>query len=290
MFWAALTFLAAILDAGYYALVKRFLLSLPDEVLAAGTFLAVSAILLLVSFCRGIPPPQPALIPSVLVTGTLNIIAAILVFNALRRSDLSLTVPIITFTLVFLVGTSYLVLGELPGPVGTAGILLIVAGALVMQVPAALSARNREEGRHRDWWGILAMLLVAFLYSLSLPFDKAVVLASDPVFGSSLVYLYIGSTFLALSLARRTLSRAPRGVAIRAFLLLGLVLAVEAVFINFAYTLQIVSLVIAVKRLSILFAVILGGLFFKEGEMRFRIPGACLMVVGAAAIVLTPAA
>jgi uncharacterized membrane protein len=283
MLWAALAVLAAILDAGYYALVKQFLPSLADEVLAAGTFLSAGVILLLISLAKGIPPLGPALLPSVLATGTLNIVAALLVFYALRRTDLSLAVPIITFTLVFLMGTTYLVLGEVPTPAGALGILLIVAGSLVMHIPAVRAGRFK--GRERR--GIIAMFAVAFLYSLSLPFDKAVVIESDPVFGSSLVCLYIGGAFLALSLLRGSLGRAPRSVALRACLLLGPVLTFEAILINLAYTLEIVPFVIAVKRLSILFAVLFGGLLFREGEMRFRIPGACIMIAGAAAIVLS---
>ena len=284
MLWAALALLGAVLDAGYYALVKQFLPSLEDEVLAAGTFLATGALLLLISFVRGIPEVSPALLQPVAVTGTINIIAALLVFYALRRTDLSLAVPLITFTLVFLMGSSYVILGEVPTPAGAAGILLIVAGSLVMHVPALKSRRFRGQER----WGIIAMLVVAFLYSLSLPFDKAVVLASDPVFGSSLVCLYIGGAFLALSVLRGSLGRAPRSVALRACLLLGPVLALEAMAINLAFTLQIVPFVIAVKRLSILFAVLIGGFFFKEEGLGYRVLGAGIMIAGAAAIILSP--
>jgi drug/metabolite transporter (DMT)-like permease len=287
MLWAALTLFAAILDAGYYALVKQFLPSLSDEVLAAATFLSASALLLGISLVNGIPPVSPVLLPSVLITGTVNIIAALLVFSALRRTDLSLAVPLITFTLVFLMGTSWLVLGEVPTAAGAAGILLIVAGSLVMQIPAMKGWKGKGEGHREKRWGILAMLLVAFLYSISLPFDKAVVLASDPVFGTSLVYLYIGAAFLALSVVRGSLGKTPRQVALRVCLLLGPVLTLEAIAINLAFTVQIVPFVIAVKRLSILFAVLFGGLLFHEGEMRFRIIGACIMIAGAVAIVLS---
>jgi drug/metabolite transporter (DMT)-like permease len=283
MLWVALVLFAAILDAGYYALVKQFLPSLADEVLAAATFLPASALLLLVSLVHGIPPAGPALLPSVLATGTLNIIAALLVFYALRRTALSLSVPLITFTLVFLMGTSWLVLGEVPTPAGALGILLIVAGSLVMHVPAARARRFQGEERR----GILAMLAVAFLYSLALPFDNAVFLASDPVFGSSLVCLFIGGAFLALALWRGSLGKASRPAALRACLLLGPVLTLEAMAINLAYTQQIVPFVIAVKRLSILFAVLFGGLVFREGEMGFRITGACVMIGGAGLIVLS---
>jgi drug/metabolite transporter (DMT)-like permease len=286
MLWAIAAFAGAVLDAGYYALAKRFLASVPDEVLAAGAFLATSVLLLLISFARGIPEVTTTLILPVLITGTINIIAAALVFYTLRRTDLSLAVPIITFTLVFLAGTSYVVLGEIPTAPGLAGILLIVAGAFCIQVSPGRSAPSASRDRAR-WKGIATMLGVAFLYSLSLPFDKAVVLASDTVFGSGLVCLYVGGAFGVISLARGSWRRVPPGPAISAALVLGLTLVGETVLINFAYTLQIVPYVIAVKRLSILFSVLIGGIVFREEGIRYRVLGALIMIAGVALIVLT---
>jgi drug/metabolite transporter (DMT)-like permease len=286
MLWAILAFGGAVLDAGYYALAKRFLASVADEVLAAGVFLASSILLLLISLARGIPEVTPALVQPVIITGTINIIAAALVFITLRRTDLSLAVPIITFTLVFLAVTSYLVLGEIPTAPGMAGILLIVFGAFCIQVSPGRSRPTSPWDRAR-WKGILAMLGVAFLYSLSLPFDKAVVLASDTIFGSALVNLYIGAVFAGISLARGSWKQAFPRAALSAALVLGLVLVGETIAINLAYTLQIVPYVIAVKRLSILFSVLIGGFVFREGGIRYRVLGALVMIGGVALVVLT---
>jgi len=131
------------------------------------------------------------------------------------------------------------------------------------------------------------MLGVAFLYSLSLPFDKAVVLASDAIFGSALVCLYIGAVFAGISLTRGSWQQVPLGAALSAALSLGLVLAGSTLAINLAYTLQIVPYVIAVKRLSILFSVLIGGFVFREGGIRYRVLGALIMIGGVALIVLT---
>ena len=286
MLWAISAFAGAVLDAGYYALAKRFLASVTDDVLAAGAFLGTALFLLLIALARGIPEVTTDLIQPVLITGTFNIIATVLVFSTLRRTDLSLAVPLITFTLVFLAGTSYLVLGEVPTAAGMAGILLIVLGAFCIQLSPGSSAPSAPWDRAR-WKGIATMLGVAFLYSLSLPFDKAVVLASDAVFGSALVNLYIGAAFGGISLARGSWSRVPPGAAVSSAIVLSLVLVGETVLINFAYTLQIVPYVIAVKRLSILFSVLIGGLVFREGGIRYRILGALIMIGGVALIVLT---
>jgi len=288
MLWAILASAGAVLDAGYYALAKRFLEPLPDEVLASAAFLANAVLLLCISLIRGIPEVSPSLIQPVLVTGTLNIIAAALVFFTLRRTDLSLAVPIITFTLVFLAGTSYLVLGEVPTTAGAAGILLIIAGAFCIQVSPGRPGPSHLWDRAR-WKGIATMLGVAFLYSLSLPFDKAVVLASDTVFGSALVNLLIGGVFGLVALARGRWKRAAPRTAVAAGLALGLMLVGETIAINTAYTLQIVPYVIAVKRLSILFSVLIGGFVFREGGILYRVIGALVMIAGVALIVLTTA-
>jgi hypothetical protein len=68
-----------------------------------------------------------------------------------------------------------------------------------------------------------------------------------------------------------------------------MVLLGETVAINLAYTVQIVPYVIAVKRLSILVSVLMGGLIFGEEGLRFRVPGALIMLGGVAAIVLATA-
>ena len=287
MLWAIFALLGAVLDAGYYALVKRSLASLEDEVIAAGTFLSSSVILLAISLLKGIPPLGPSLVPSVIATGTLNVIAAFLVYDALRRTDLSLAVPVITFTLVFLVGTSFLLLGEVPTAAGAAGILLIVSGAILMHTMGGRSGFLHPIVNIVRDRGVMVMLVVAFLYSLSLPFDKAVVLASDTIFGSSLVLCFIGIVFLTVSLARGSFRRAPAAIALPLCLGLGLVLSLEAIAINIAYTLQIVPYVIAVKRLSILFSVLIGGIVFREEGIRYRILGALIMIGGVALIVLT---
>ena len=55
-----------------------------------------------------------------------------LYFRALQVSPLSLTVPFLAFTPVFLLGTGFIILHELPAPVKILGVVLIVIGSLAM--------------------------------------------------------------------------------------------------------------------------------------------------------------
>jgi uncharacterized membrane protein len=67
---------------------------------------------------------------------------------------------------------------------------------------------------------------------------------------------------------------------------IGILLSVSAVCINTAYTVQIVSYVIAIKRMSIIIIVLYGAFVFGEKDLVRRLFGALLMVAGAVMIVL----
>jgi len=283
--WVSFALAGAVADAGYYALVKWSLARTDPFVLAAGTFLATSLLLLCISLLHGIPQTGPGLLPAILVTGTLNIVASILSYQALKTTDLSLAVPMKAFTLVFLIGTSFLLLGELPTLIGALGILLIVAGSYVMNAGGTRRLRDPLLRLAADR-GIRLMMVVALLFSITLPFDKEVVMNSDPVFGSVLVMGYIGTAMLAIALWKGSLPGRVDRQAFWSFLLIGAVLALEAVAVNTAFTMQIVPYVIAIKRLAILFAVLLGGILFREEHLRVRGIGAMILLAGALLIIL----
>ena len=151
------------------------------------------------------------------------------------------------------------------------------------------------------------MLVVAFLFAVSINFDKIAMLNSDPFFGMALTVFSIGSAFILMAAfscysvhslsSPRTAEKghqAPRS-GFPEFLhrntfaltvLIGAFVAIEAASINVAYTMQIVPYVIAIKRLSIIFVVLYGTLIFSEDETVKRLMGAAMMVAGAVIIVL----
>lgn len=110
----------------------------------------------------------------------------------------------LAFTPVFLLETSFLILGEVPTPAGALGMVLIASGAYSLHLdpfvrgPAALVTPFCRLFSDRV---VQSMLGVAFLFSISVNFDKQVVENSDPFFGSVLVFLLLALAFLSLSLS-----------------------------------------------------------------------------------------
>jgi drug/metabolite transporter (DMT)-like permease len=300
MFWFPLALLGALSQATYSYSVKVLLRWIPPFLLAGYSFLAASLVLFSLILASGIPPLGPGLVPAVAATVIINTVATILFYRALSTTDLSLCVPMLAFTPVFLILTSFVILGEIPSPAGAFGIVLVAAGAFLLTrksghgQSASLLTPFLTLRRDR---GVRSMLIVAFLYSLSVNYDKEVVLNSSPLFGSALILFLLAIIFLLIAVSAGTTwsftAQEPDPVPShppfpysRFFTVgaVGMMLALEGISINTAYTMAIVPYVITIKRLSIFFSVLFGGLLLHEQYIRGRMFGAVVMIAGAVVI------
>ncbi len=296
MTWPLLALTGAIAQAAYSTGVKAVLPRVSPYFLAGSSFLVASGALFSLSFLAGFPPLSPGFFPAAAVTVGINLAATLLLYRALSLSDLSLCIPMLSFTPVFLIATSALILGEIPDPAGLLGIFLIAAGSYLLAARAGSSGFCAPLGRLFGDPGIRLMLVVAFLYSISVNYDKIAVETSDPLFSSAVIFFSLGLWMLAAACIgyigwkippwhSSGASDAHRPVMIL-LPALGFVLALEAISINLAYTLSIVPYVISVKRLSIFFAVLFGGYFLREGDFRSRAAGSLVMIAGTVLIAL----
>ncbi len=196
--------------------------------------------------------------------------------KSLRVSPLSLTVPFLSFTPAFLLITSPLIVGEVPSWQGTAGVLVIVAGAYLLNLGSMrgdlfmpLRMMFREKGSRM-------MLMVAFIYSITSNLGKKGILYSSPSFFAA-SYFTLLSMVLSLPLIR---SGKVKIVFKRELLIIGTLSALMISFHMFALKLVYVSYMISVKRSSMLFSIILGALFFKEKDFGKKIIGGIIMLGG----------
>lgn len=286
MIWVIFAILGAFFDATFYALIKKSLQNVNQHILSAGAFLVSSFILFLFSIFKGLPEIGPGFYFAVFATGTLNVIAVPLYFKALKITDLSLALPILSFTPVFLILTSFLLLKELPTFLGVVGILLIVVGSYILNTTKNITKLFEPIKSIAKDRGILYMLIVAFLFSFASDYDKLVVQNSDPIFSSAAVFLFLGISFLIMGSIKAKNELINLKKHLGKFLLIGLALSLSAVMINVAFTMQIVPYVISLKRLSILFGVAYGGFLFKEKNMPRRSIGALVILGGVLLIIL----
>ena len=306
MLWILFAIIGACANAAYFIIIKQYITVLDPKLLTGIGFTLGGCMLFLLSAYRGFPSLGPDFFSAVSVTVILNIIGLGLIVKALSSSDLSLSVPMLSFTPAILIGTSYILLHEVPSFFGFLGICIIVSGSYVLNISAEHNHffdPIRSMIRNRSSW---YMVIVAFLFAVSINYDKIVLLNSDPFFGMALTVFIIGIAFLAVSgyswytgrkgLLHRSLRNPGKAGSLDSLLphrqfaglaiLIGMFVAVEAASINIAYTLQIVPYVIAIKRMSIILMVLYGTFVFSEKETGKRILGASIMVAGAVIILL----
>jgi drug/metabolite transporter (DMT)-like permease len=232
---------------------------------------------------EGLPAVGDEFLRAALISIVVNMVGTTLHVKALSLSPLSLTMPFLSFTPLFMLVPSWIVLRETPGPLGLMGIVLIVSGGYAMHLDkvrggilAPLKAIASEKGS-------LLMLLVAAVWSVSAVFDKVATVNSSPAFYTTFFSVAFGllyAPFLIVGLRKWPLEK---GVRPRLFLL-GFFAAVMIVSQFTAIELTVASYVIAVKRAGMVLSVVFGYLFFKEKHLRARLTGAVLMTAGVIAL------
>lgn len=295
--WIGLSLATAVFIATREALTKLAMDRTDEYRLAFGVAVFTGLLLLPVALVRGLPELSGRFWWALLVSGSVNSLAAVLIPRAVHVSDLSLVSPLQSFTPLFMLLTSPLILAEAPSLAGFTGIVAIVAGAYLLSPPepgversllAPLAALLSDRGAR-------LMLLVAFLFSVSANVDKVGVLGSDPVFWGVCVSGFMAlATFpwiLRRGLAARQPPPSPGGPAggkrlWPLLLLIGGAMALATVAQMTAITLTMAAYVIAIKRTSVVLGVLAGGFFFREKGLLRRLAGSAVMLVGVGLITL----
>jgi len=286
--------LFASLTAGFESLKdvtgKQSLKTL-DEYTVLFSFAAIGALGLfgVMLVTTGIPTFGPGYGWALLIGGGLNILAFMLYVRAIKIADLSLTVPLVTLTPLFLLFTSPLIVQEQPTLADSFGVVLLVIGAYVLNLKpqpqqpvwAPLSAMVNNPGSRM-------MLLVAFLWSITSNFDKVGTVNSSPLCWGASLFSVVAAGMLPFTIAAAL--RRPQPGQLRSQLpILGLTGLFNATAVGFqfaALTMAPVTQVIAVKRMSTVISVLFGCLLFREPGLGQRLPGAAIMVAGVAVMSL----
>jgi len=233
-----------------------------------------------------VPPLDGVFAVYFLLSLPVNGLGFLLHMRAIQISPLSLTLPYLSFTPVFIFFTGYLILGEFPNGWGILGVCVITAGSYVLNIdPSEFSplAPLRAFGREK---GAMLMLLVALIYGLGAVTGKKAILHSSVMFFSIFFFLCLSSGFVggALLLKKTTCQRLFR-MPVRGLIAGGL-LFIHVICHGWAISMTKAVYMIAVKRISILFGILYGGLLFREKHMAYRILGTGLMVGGAIMVTL----
>ena len=226
------------------------------------------------------PPVDGVFWTSICIGLPLELTAFLCYMRAIKVSPLSLTIPFLAFTPVFVILTGFFILGETLNAFGLTGILLIVTGSYFLNLSKAqrnpmapFKAVFREQG---SW----LMLITALIYSFTATLGKLAIRHSSPQFFAVTYFLlfslFSGALFPLMPGAKIShLYRRPLPGILSGMILAGMI---------FSHTLAIsmiqAAYMISVKRTSLLFGVLLGAVIFREQKIRERLTGAAVMMCG----------
>jgi len=206
--------------------------------------------------------------------------ALYLYMRAIRVSPLSLTIPFLAFTPVWLILVGWLVLGELPNGWGVWGIILVAVGAYTLNLDARsrgllgpVKAVFKEPG---SW----IMLVVSAVYAVTASLGKKMILLSGITFFGTFYFLFLAGLLgpLLWTTGKLKVSR----LASRPGWGLAVGFCTSAMVLTHVWSISMVpaAYMISVKRLSLVFAVLYGRLVFEEIRFSQRLVGALLMFAG----------
>lgn len=224
---------------------------------------------------------------AVVGSGIINVTAVILYMRAIAESEISQVMPIMSFTPLFLLITSPLMIGEFPNAIGLSGVLLVVIGSYLLNLSkrsAGIFAPFKSLFTNK---GTRYMFIVSFIWSLSANFDKLSIQASSIyqhiIFMN--LFIFISMTIILTAKGKlkfREISKGKKGILSVSFFT-----ALAFFFHMNALSLTLVAYVVAMKRLSGVFSVFLGYFFLEEPNIHERLLGSVVMFIGVILIVMS---
>lgn len=276
--WIIAIILAAFFDSLKTLLGKRVSKQINlNTIIWAQWFFALFLIVPLFIIFKPLPPNDYFWIV-LLVNTLLNIIATTLYWKGIMLSDMSLALPIVSLTPMFLLITSPIMTGEFPSFLGILGVLVTIIGTYILNLDKRVIGFWEPLKRIFYEKGLRYAFIVSILWSITSNFDKVAINNSSPITYVAYLYIFMAIFWTLFVMYKRQL----KNVACNTHKLLpiGLIAGLAHVLQMYAYLGAIVPYVISVKRINILFGIALGAMVLKEREFSQRFMGGLIMLIG----------
>lgn len=124
------------------------------------------------------------------------------------------------------------------------------------------------------------MLIVAAIYSLTSVFSKDAMLYTTPAVFGTWYYIFIGFTVIFLLVIFKPKSMRVVILKPEASLVVGAFMGIMVMTHFLAIAMVEVAYMIAVKRLSLVFGILLGAWLFRDVNLRQHLPAGLIIVAG----------
>jgi len=206
--------------------------------------------------------------------------------RALQSGELSVLGPVNSYKSVIGIIGGIILLGEIPNLWGILGIGLIIFGSyFVLDTTEERFSRallKKNEIQYRLWAMILTAIEAVFVKKVILASSTSIAFVSWCWFGAVF-------SFVLLSVYRLNLKEETRVIGyweIRRFIFLIICVGTMQYTTNYAFEHMPVGYALSLFQLSVIVSVLLGYRFFKELDIRKKLLGSVIMVIGSVIIIL----
>lgn len=289
-YWIGLALLSALFTSARHLYIKRHCSQIPAEMLIFFTRGLGAMLYLFIAIQKSIVIFKPLVFwPVTLLTVFLTALATILQIRMIQKHPVSLMVPLLSFIPVFMIPWTLILFREIPTLLAFLGILLVCAGAMLLQLskPGKYLKNIQKIYNDKQFW---IMIFVASLLGLTTTLDRVAIEASSPL-TYALLWSLISTFVMAFLTFRKSVNLSKSGWINHHSILQGIFWAGAFLcqMIAIGKTLTIPSGVTYVKMITlfhILLSVVVGGVYFKEKYLLKRLLSTLMMIAGAGFVLM----
>lgn len=288
--WVILVILTALFSAAAVTTNKKILFK--EHAMEFAAILAIFVVVLSIPLFFLIDYSTLAIQPIIFTffVAPFGALAFLLTMKTVRHEEISTVTPIMIIQSGLVAILAFILLNETLTLMQISGIILIIVGAYALGTH-----------KHISVWGPLQLLkhkkyayyliLAIILYSFTTLFDRFILTAYEiePLAYLAFAQLFIAVDFLILlSIFHHGFSDIKHGARkYGPWILLAAILTI-AYRVTYVYSVDManIALVSSLRKISVLFIIIMGGEFFHEKNIKRKIISSIIMIAGATLIAL----
>lgn len=205
--------------------------------------------------------------------------------KALESGDLSVLGPVNAYKSVVGLIVGIIILKEIPGIWGLAGMLLIIGGSYfvldTLEERFSWALLKRKDIQYRLWAMVLTAIEAVFIKNVIIESNSVIAFISWCVFGTVFSLVMLGINRVSLSGSWRTLTLSDGGN----FGLLILCMGIMQLTTNYVLANMPVAYGLALFQLSTIVSIFLGYSIFQETAIGRKLFGAIIMIAGSTLII-----
>lgn len=206
--------------------------------------------------------------------------------KALQSGELSILGPVNSYKSVVAIIGGIILLGEIPNIWGLTGIVLIISGSYFVldttEERFTFALLRRRDIQYRLWAMILTAIEAVFVKKIILASSVAIAFISWCCFGA--VFSFVLLLFYRLDLKRESI-KINKNCLVKIALLISCMGTMQFTT-SYTFMHMDVGYALSLFQLSVIVSVLFGYRFFKELEIRKKLIGSIIMIIGSVIIIL----